>query len=589
MPHRLMGMVREHIHAKYIAAFLLCLILPLTVLGAFFSYRMQHLLTESERANTSAKIEASMAQLEQTLQNMNDILSALVINYSVSDLLRSVQPVPTYDWFQEYKSFENLLQTVSARGNRSYRVTVISATGKVYHSGASYNTFLTLSDPLCKAVLDAGGDTLTLSYAPSGYDERGLLTVGKALFEKGALLGVVLVDTPMAMLDEIFSIFEREDTCVYVYSNAGQRLYARLPAGGEGPDEAALLDLPATGADSIRVGRTDYLAIENLSESSGMSILVLVSKALIFRASNALMLQVVAGLVLTLLTAIAAIVLLTLHMTRNINRLGRAVACFGREEKEIALPMRRNSRDELGQLVRGVEAMSRRILRLLETVRADEHTKWELEFQALQAQINPHMIYNTLNTITNLARLQNVPSIEAVSTAFVHLLRTVSNRNEEYVSIQDELDCVQAFVTLKQYNHPWNIACVIEAQPEARDCRILKLLLQPLVENALVHGFTGKRPNGEIRVSVVQREANIEIEINDNGEGMDAQTLQNILSDRMARREGFSNVGIFNTWRRLELKYGEAASFDIQSRVMGGTRVRIVYPAEAAARKEASA
>ena len=378
MPHRLVAMVREHIHAKYVTAFLLCLILPLTVLGAHFSYRMQHLLTESERANTSAKIEASMAQLEQTLQDMNDILSALVINHSVSELLRSAERVPTYGWFQEYKAFENLLQTVSARGNRSYRVTVVSASGKVYHSGASYNSFLALDDPPCEAMLEAGGATKILAYAPSGYDDRGLLTMGKALLEKGALLGVVLVDTPMAMLDEIFSIFGQEDTCVYVYSGEGRRLYARLPTGNQGPEEDALASLLASGADSLRVGRTDYLAIENLSGRSGMSILVLVSKSLIFRASNALMLQVVAGLALTLLAAIAAIVLLTLHMTRNINRLGQAVACFGREEREIVLPMRRNSRDELGQLVRGVEAMSRRILRLLETVRADEHTKWDL-------------------------------------------------------------------------------------------------------------------------------------------------------------------------------------------------------------------
>ena len=147
---------------------------------------------------------------------------------------------------------------------------------------------------------------------------------------------------------------------------------------------------------------------------------------------------------------IIAIFSLTFLFTRDIKKLNAEVSRFGNMTgTDISLTV--HSCDEVGQLTEGVISMSHRINRLLQEVQENERNKRILEFNSLQSQVNPHMIYNTLNTITYLAELQNAGNIREISSSFAFLLRSISNQGE-FISISQEIEYLKSFIAIKKYN-----------------------------------------------------------------------------------------------------------------------------------------
>ena len=571
--------IRSSISAKLVAVFLLCLILPMLALGLFYSYKLRQMLMAEERRSVSQGLEAGVNEMDDLVQEMNDIISSLAISRQVGTLLKRDEKIPSYDWFSTFKAFENILQTVAAKSERGFRVTAISAENNVYHSGAQYNAFLTADSPLVKKVADSSGAAVIVNRTLEQLDGSDMLTVGKAFYERRQLLGVVLVDVPLSTVDKIVRVSTRSGQQAYLLGGDGKLLYA--DAGGHSTASVQVLqDALGNGSRRIRIDGQNYMVMSAGSLRNGFSVLSMVPESEVFHASNRLFLEMTASMSLILLLTAGIVVLIARSVSTGIRRLNRAVSDFGATggQEEIRLVPR--SMDEVGQLTQGAVAMSRRIARLLEQTREDERTKWQLEFRALQSQINPHMVYNTLNTISYLAQLQNVSNIEDVSTSFARLLRMVACGNGEFITIQEELNCVRAFVAIKRYNLPWDIQYRVEADEGALSCRVLKLLMQPFVENAIVHGFSGCNASGTVHVSVTLAQGQITVQITDDGAGMDPKTLERNLSGPSDSPTRFSNVGIYNTVRRLSLTYGQRASFHMESAPGRGTKVRIAFPAE---------
>ena len=530
----------------------------------------------SERRGVSQSVEMGLTQMDRLVQEMTDVINALSISNQVNAILSSPEAIPSYNWFAEYKAFENLLATVAAKGSHALNVTVISQSGKVYYTGAQYNSLLNLNEPLLTHMIDRKGAVSLINRALTRVDQNEVLTCGKAFFQRGNLLGVALVDVPLSSIADMMSGMEKGGIQLYVLNREGDIIYANKDNSGLAAADT-LKAVLAEGRQSLAIGEADYMVIPAQSGRTGLSILAMVPIANVFSESNRLFVQMLFIFVSIVLLATAVLVGISKGISKGLARLNRAVSTFGETGSEIVLVPR--TTDEVGELTEGTVAMSRRIVRLLAQIREDEHTKWQLEFSALQSQINPHMIYNTLNTITYLAQLQNVSNIENISSSFVLLLRMISNRSGEYISIREEIACVEAYVAIKRYSLPWDIECIVDVEGKAQNMRILKLLMQPFVENAIVHGFSGSIISGKLTISVTIRDGNLEMHIADNGSGIDDETLQKILSGPVKSNAAFSNVGVYNTLRRLQLTYANQVFFSIQSEVAKGTDVFIRFPA----------
>lgn len=577
MLHNAISKVKYSISAKFLVTFLLLLIIPLFIVTQLFVNRLHAVLKAKEQAYISEKISYAEAQFDRVFSEMDHIATSLILDYHVTDILSDPASAPSYDWFTGYKTLNSLLALLNSNADYKYNITISGYNDKLYHTGAVYNSMLKSDSPILSRIREGNGNPVIFNRMLDGLDDNPVVTLGRSVYQNGTYLGSILVDVPVSYLDALLNPFENNTAQIYVLENDSKIIYSSRAADGSSI-VPALHDALLGDKSSVTLANTEYLLSQMPTEQSGLSVVTLVTADSVFRESSRVVYTFILAFFSIITTAIIGIFALTFVFTRNIRALNAAVAGFGKNpEMDLDLPVR--SLDETGQLAQGFLSMSRRIRRLLHQVQEDERNKRILEFNSLQAQINPHMIYNTLNTITYLAQVQNISNIEEISSSFAYLLRSLSNQGE-FITISQEMEYLRSFIAIKKYNLLCSIETDFQVDERAKDCRILKLILQPIVENSIIHGFYGQLEDGLLCISVCRCQDRLDIEISDDGKGMDEERIQLILKGEEKPSNTFLRVGVKNIVDRLTLQYGERASFSVVSAPGCGTTVRISFPAE---------
>ncbi|MBR6359977.1 MAG: sensor histidine kinase [Lachnospiraceae bacterium] len=210
-----------------------------------------------------------------------------------------------------------------------------------------------------------------------------------------------------------------------------------------------------------------------------------------------------------------------------------------------------------------------------------EKEKNDLEYKMLQSQINPHFIYNTLNSIKWMATVQGSEGIAEMTTALAKLLKSLSKGSSLNVPIREELSLLKDYCTIQSYRYGGTITVDIRTDdPSIEDCSIVKFTLQPLVENAIFHGIEPKGA-GHIDVHLYREEGTIRIDVSDDGVGMSEEKAAAILTNAgEARSDFFRELGVYNVNRRLLFEYGEPAGITIDSTEGKGTKMTVRIPAK---------
>jgi two-component system sensor histidine kinase YesM len=212
-----------------------------------------------------------------------------------------------------------------------------------------------------------------------------------------------------------------------------------------------------------------------------------------------------------------------------------------------------------------------------------ENAKRKQEIRALQAQINPHFLYNCLNSISMFAMLRDYGKIREMMVSLLSLLRYSMEHLEQTVALKRELDYLGHYTRMMQlrYSRPFRLE--IEVDPALDSMKIPKLLLQPLMENALFHGVLASEPGREGLIRVAAGYADdgrsVQLLVADNGAGMEPGRLKRIRT-LLSEPSNPDNIGLRNVWERLKLVFGPQASLDIESEAGTGTTIRISLPAD---------
>lgn len=241
--------------------------------------------------------------------------------------------------------------------------------------------------------------------------------------------------------------------------------------------------------------------------------------------------------------------------------------------------------NELGDIGHGINHMAQNITTLMEKRLEDERQKQDLEYRMLQNQINPHFIYNTLNSIKWMATIQHVSGIAEMTTALSRLLKSSSKGNERLVPLYEEFALINDYFTIQQYRYGGTITLevdYIEDERLAYTCLIPRFTLQPLVENAIFHGIEPRGQAGSILIRVVRdpESADVLLSLKDDGVGMTPEQAARALSGPGPEEASvkFRHVGIWNVHRRLQYSFGEAYGLSIQSAPGAGTTVVVRLP-----------
>lgn len=253
-------------------------------------------------------------------------------------------------------------------------------------------------------------------------------------------------------------------------------------------------------------------------------------------------------------------------------------AMKGIEKGEFKKVQLKAGKDEIGRLRDGYNTMVEEIQKLIYRIVEEQKLKRKTELEVLQAQIKPHFLYNTFDSISSLALSGKNQDVYNIMKALGNYYRTSLSKGKELITIGEELDVVSNYLKIQKYRYEDMFSVEYDIDEEVKKYKILKLVLQPFVENALYHGIRPMQKSGSIYIGAKYHGDSIELIIADNGMGMTGEDVQKLTSGKTAREK--NSFGIWGTIERLKILYGIEEIVTIESSPGNGTRVIIKIPAE---------
>jgi two-component system sensor histidine kinase YesM len=253
-------------------------------------------------------------------------------------------------------------------------------------------------------------------------------------------------------------------------------------------------------------------------------------------------------------------------------------------ENDLKVLVTSENANEIAELGLSFNIMIGKIKELLNSKVEEQENLKKAEFRALQAQINPHFLYNTLDTIVWMAEARQNDQVIEIVSALSRFFRISLSKGKDWITIQEEIERTRSYLTIQKIRYRDILDYTIEVDKTILAGTTLKLILQPLVENAIYHGIKNKRRGGTVAVRAYQKdEDNVLFEVEDNGIGMIPYRLEKIRARlkgnpsniNLDDRTGF---GLKNVNQRIKLYYGKEYGLSIQSQYNGGTRVTLIIP-----------
>ncbi|REK71838.1 sensor histidine kinase [Paenibacillus paeoniae] len=285
---------------------------------------------------------------------------------------------------------------------------------------------------------------------------------------------------------------------------------------------------------------------------------------------------------IAMLFVIAFVLFLIQKVTKPLSTLAKFLKKSSPDEPLPTLPV--TTIDEVGQLIISYNRMSSRIENLTDEVKKNESLKKEADMLALQAQINPHFLYNTLSSVHWMALMKGEGRIADMVGSLSDFLRFSLNSGQEYCTVNQEISHIDNYVNIQSIRYPDKFQYEADIPSELLEKRMLKLLLQPLIENAMIHGILKRDGLGHISVRALAEHERITFIVEDDGIGMSTERVEELRSRIASKLESEDasssggSYGLRNVHSRLMLHYGMEAGLQIESEQGRGTKVTFTIP-----------
>ncbi len=557
--------------------FLIVMLIPVLLLAfAYMTTGARSLENNlSEQGDSSIKITAH--QLQTIIESYRHKAYSLSVDDTIRNLVATDNPDRTESFTTMYERLFSIMRGDTYLATAS----VVSTSGRVRlsthlfpeqydlrYQGNDTNPFFDLSR--------AGGETASLITMQNRYVTRNNSFVFLNIFRRirddaGDVTGYVAVDIYQDTISNIsarsgFSDIILIDTEAYTASSLVHMEkhgdFSRFP-------ELASITFPLEEGSFISSNMLVSLAVIPNTQLyvAGITDLDLYRR-------NLEDYLVVVGFVLAIGAILAGILayFFSRSIARPIDSLARSMHHV--EEGKLGTRSEESSIWEIGQLQRSFNTMVQQITTLMELTREEEAKLQEAERKALEAQMNPHFLYNTLTTVKAIARMHGEQEILTIITKLGKLLRNAIDNRDGETSLADSFDLIENYLTIQRIRYGEKLHTVVELEDSISSVQTPKLIIQPLVENAIMHGLEPKVGTWRLTVKAVAKANYIEITVADNGVGFPEKLHYSTL----LTNEPEKHVGLFNIQRRLELRYGKEAGLTIDSLPNEGTIVRLRIP-----------
>ena len=539
--------------------------LPVMLLFWLSFLQMRSIIDDKGKMNLQSYLQQSVSSMDRTLDGYNSLSDYIAFDRTLAEVFSMEYGTPYEQYEQLTQKVDPILRTASYFHGGMQQITIYTDNGMVKHD----TTVAPMSE-----IEETDWYQKTLEHPGLNwfvnYQEKTLFSARKLAFS-GAREGVniLYMDVDYQKLFTPYAETLISECGLYITDQDGKLVFEESRFSGKNQNYDLTYSEFLEQRDR---GSTDYIILCEQSNTTGWTVWLYQPVGLAGEAMRPIGVMAGVTILICIFAAVLAYFITSGMVSSRIERLTH----FMQEVQEGSMDMQMESddRDEIGMLYRGFGSMMKRIRTLINEVYLSKITQKEAELKALQAQINPHFLYNTLSLINWKALAAGEEDISRMTLALSTFYRTALNRGRNVLQVETELSNTRAYLEIQSMLHDGDFDYEIEAQTEILQCESLNLILQPLVENAIHHGIEEKTDGrGKITVRGWKEDNCVWFMVEDNGVGMEQEVADKILT---MESKGY---GVRNVDERIRLCYGEKYAMKVESVVGKGTKMTIHFPA----------
>mgnify|MGYP002334124623 FL=1 len=540
--------------------------LPVMLLFLLSFLQMRSIIDDKEKLNLQSYLQQSVSSMDRTLDGYNSLSDYIAFDRTLAEAFSMEYGTPYEQYEQLTQKVDPILRSSSYFHGGMQRITIYTDNGMVKHDTTVAPVSEIEETDWYQKTLEHPGLNWFVNYP-----EKTLFSARKLAFS-GAREGVniLYMDVDYQKLFTPYAETLISECGLYITDQEGKLVFEESRFSGKNQNYDLTYSEFLEQRDR---GSADYTILCEQSNTTGWTVWLYQPVGLAGESMRPIGVMAGVTILICIFAAVFAYFITSGMVSGRIERL----TCLMQEVQEGSMDMQVGSddRDEIGMLYRGFGSMMKRIRTLINEVYLGKITQKEAELKALQAQINPHFLYNTLSLINWKALAAGEEDISRMTLAMSTFYRTALNRGRNVLQVEAELSNTRAYLEIQSMLHDGDFDYEIEVQPEILQCESLNLILQPLVENAIHHGIEEKTDGrGKISVRGWKEDNCVWFMVEDNGVGMEQKVADKILT---MESKGY---GVRNVDERIRLCYGEKYAMKVESVVGKGTKMTIHFPAK---------
>lgn len=574
------------IQAKIMAFFLPLVLIPLIAIGLLMNHLLSEKVLEKSIINISDNSELIIKQMERSIENAGHCANMLTIQLSRTILGHSEDPYG-------YLSLVNAINGEISRASVIFPEVESIAFVDQQRTIFSPNVWIASNQEsdafrsLMAQISRTNGVNLWLPMEPRTMmvaDPGQLyLTIGKKVIDiqSGKQLGSLVLSIKGTTFAQVFKGLVESEERLYLVVDAQNRIVVSSDPKEQMQrvTDIGVVNLLSTQKTFNEI--TNFRAQQVLVTCKAFSkinwrLVTITPTRIIYQEIWQMGRVISLTVIFVSLLALWTSQILSKNLAKPIKTLKNAMKRV--EAGDLETPHYNSNKDEIGSLSRSFELMRERILELIRQVNAEEAQKRQYELALISAQIKPHFLYNSLDAIYVLAQMERTSEVAEATKSLADFYRVALSDGAEEISLRNEMKSIQDYMTIQHMRYSDVFDYQIDLPPELDHCRILKMTLQPLVENAIYHGLKEQRSFGHLNIWAEPDPQGYAVFVQDNGQGMSEEVLKRILSKPEASSTLERHFGVYSVHKRLQLHYGPPYGVSITSELGQGTTAKVLLP-----------
>lgn len=551
---------------KIMSTYIIVAIIPITIMGLLWYNHTRETLLDKEKSNIKNYLSQAVSNMDNQLNIYDNLSDYISFNQTISNVVDHNYD-SYYDMYNQYtKRLDPMLSSLKYFHGDINQVTIYVNRDTVEHD----TTIVPASEIENKEWYSLLDGNSNIHWLISKENEEAFSVRNMPSLQADSSIGALYINVDYNKLFESFKNMKDSNYGIFIIDENGEEIF-NYSVFDDDKNEMKL-DYDYYLKEKNMQLKNKYTIVECASNTETWTVVLYKPVSLIYDNINSMLYRSIIIIVLVIVICFFISSLLAKHMVSDLEKLRENMEQV--ENGNMEITVKSSSKDEVGTLVKGFGNMINQINSLIEDVYKSRIIQKDYEMKALQAQINPHFLYNSLSLINWMAIEADQKDISGITLSLSSFYRTALNKGENILLVKDEILNMKSYLDIQLMMHDYEFDVEMNIDEKIMKYKILNLLLQPLIENAIDHGIDLKREGrGKITIIGTMQDENIILSVGDNGVGMEQDKINTILTEH-SRGYGVRNVN-----ERIKLYYGSEYEIKIESQIGIGTKMIVCIPA----------